>query len=205
MEQSEILLKIIVEGVRSSGKTSLMTRYIEEAFRDTPIMTIIGPDFRIKKIMVNKMLYKLQIWEKPAELGVFRTQLNNRNFYRAASGVICVFDCMNHTLENLENSIIEMRKYLPNEGFGVPIVVAYSKIDLINDLNPPDRLISLAKEQNLIIVCCSSKTGVGVDQVFTSVLTEMNSMEDYWKKKEENELIDIIKLKNAEKINYSCF
>ncbi len=194
MQSPDIIVKIAMEGVYTAGKTSLMIRCAENIFSSSHNLSNIGVDFKIKKMMLSNTSYKLQIWDKPNTH--HRFQYYNRSYYRNASGVIYVFDCINQPYDDLERSIPEMRKYLPNEGYGIPIIIAYTKIDLAseNEKDPPERLVSFAKVNNLKIVCCSSKTGIGVDEVFSTLISEMNSNSDYWKAKEELDMIEKIRL-----------
>lgn len=49
-------------GASSSGKTSLLLRFIEDTFVDSYLCTI-GVDFKIKTVTVDKQAVKLQIWD----------------------------------------------------------------------------------------------------------------------------------------------
>ena len=205
MESSESVLKILVEGVFNSGKTSLVTRYINNTFSDNSYM--IGLDFKFKQLMFNNVAFKLQIWEKP---GIsIRIPNYDKRYYRNTSGVVYTFDCINQPFEDLEKTIPEIRKnitYLSDEGVGIPIIIAYTKIDLVpkNANNPPDRLVEFAKENSLKIVCCSSKTGTGVEDIFLNILSEMYSSDDYWKTKKESEIIQNFQLVRNGKKNSFC-
>ena len=154
---------------------------------------------------LNKTSYKLQIWDKPRTH--YRFQNYNRSYYRNASGVVYAFDCITQPYDDLEKSLPEMRKYLPNEGYGIPIIIALTKIDLAPEYakDLPKKLVSFAKANNLMIVCCSSKTGIGVEEVFSSLISEMNSSSDYWKAKEESDIIEKIRLVvNGKNHNLFC-
>jgi small GTP-binding protein len=56
------LLKIILIGDASVGKSSLLLRYIDQTFEENYICTI-GVDFKIKTIEQNGKKLKLQIWD----------------------------------------------------------------------------------------------------------------------------------------------
>ena len=202
MEPPDIIAKILIEGVYTSGKTSLLIRFADNKFLENSY-NVIGMDFKIKKMVINKVSYKLQIWDKPQTN--YRFESYNRNLYRNVSGIVYAFDCISQPYADLEKTIPEIRKNLPNGGSGIPIVIACTKIDLVpgNENIPPERLITFAKNNVLKIVCCSSKTGIGVEEVFCSVITEMNSNADYWKSKEETEIIVSLNI-NDKKTSSFC-
>ena len=47
--------------LQTSGKTSLMRRYVDDTFNHET-MTTIGVDFTVKTLVVNGSTVKLQIW-----------------------------------------------------------------------------------------------------------------------------------------------
>ena len=47
--------------LQTSGKTSLMRRYVDDTFNQET-MTTIGVDFTVKTLVVNGSTVKLQIW-----------------------------------------------------------------------------------------------------------------------------------------------
>ncbi len=89
-----LILKILVVGDEGVGKTCLIKRFTDNAFPDTSRQTI-GVDFSVKKIIVEDMRVKLQIWD-----------FGGHSYYRqiqytlceGAKGVILAFD-----LSNIEN------------------------------------------------------------------------------------------------------
>ncbi len=58
----DYLLKIILIGDRSVGKTSFLLRFVNDLFPPSHYSTI-GIDFRIKTIQVDDKIAKLQIWD----------------------------------------------------------------------------------------------------------------------------------------------
>eukprot|EP01084_Bolivina_argentea_P246248 412155_1 len=66
IKTSHPVLKIVVSGSNrlngSVGKTALMTRFVDDTFKDSYMMTI-GVDFRMKYISMNNEFIKVQIWD----------------------------------------------------------------------------------------------------------------------------------------------
>jgi len=57
----DFIFKIVLIGDATSGKTSLMRRYVDDTFNHET-MTTIGVDFTVKTLVVNGSTVKLQIW-----------------------------------------------------------------------------------------------------------------------------------------------
>ncbi|KAF3925048.1 hypothetical protein AA313_de0206230 [Arthrobotrys entomopaga] len=53
------VIKVLLIGPSSSGKTSLLKRYVDDVFEPDDTTTTIGVDFREKKMTINKKLYRL--------------------------------------------------------------------------------------------------------------------------------------------------
>lgn len=65
-ERFGIDLKIILIGNVSTGKTSIVDRYIDNTFRDK-IKATISPNFSYKLIKKNGVIYRLQFWDIPGQ------------------------------------------------------------------------------------------------------------------------------------------
>lgn len=122
------LVKAVVLGDSSVGKTSVMNRWVKQQFSKQYKATI-GADFLIKEIIVNDELITVQIWdtagqERFATLGVA--------FYRGADAVILVFDVCNRasfqSLDHWKQEFIEAGSPKFEEEF--PFIVFANKVDL---------------------------------------------------------------------------
>merc|ERR1712196_728718 len=90
--RKKVLLKVIILGDSSVGKTSLMNMYVNRKFNNQYKATI-GADFLTKEVMVahngDQRLVTMQIWDTA---GQERFQSLGVAFYRGADACILVFD-----------------------------------------------------------------------------------------------------------------
>lgn len=112
------LLKLIIIGDSSVGKTCLLLRFAEDSFPVSHMPTIgknslectqqslnftyaIGIDFKIKKINVDDKRVKLQVWDTA---GQERFRTITQTYYKGAMGIILVYDCTDQqTFNNISN------------------------------------------------------------------------------------------------------
>ena len=96
--QYDYLLKLIVIGDSSVGKTCILLRFSDDQF-PTSHMPTIGIDFRIKTINIDKKTVKLQVWDTA---GQERFRTITQTYYNGAMGILLVYDV---TEENTFNNI----------------------------------------------------------------------------------------------------
>lgn len=84
----DYLFKTLLTGPSNVGKSSIMSRYVDDVFCESYISTI-GVDFKIKTLEVNNKIIKLQIWDTAGQER-FRSIISS--YYRGAQCVIVVFD-----------------------------------------------------------------------------------------------------------------
>ena len=89
MENSgEILIKLLIIGESSVGKSCLLLRFAEDKFNEN-FLTTIGIDFKVRKETIDDAKVKLQIWDTAGQ-EKFRTI--TKAYYRGANGILLVFD-----------------------------------------------------------------------------------------------------------------
>ena len=124
-------------------------------------------DFRIKKVEINGMKFKLQFWDTSG-FGNFYTL--TKAFYRGANGIILVCDLSQaDSLSNMEELMKEIKN---NAEPDVCIILVGSKNDLNNKI-PIDVITSFASDNNMPFVSTSAKTGKGVEEAVLRLLKEV--------------------------------
>eukprot|EP00126_Sphaerothecum_destruens_P000085 Sdes_comp10104_c0_seq1m1708 len=122
------LLKVIILGDSGVGKTSLMSRFVNDRFTSQYKATI-GADFLSKEIMIGDRLVTLQIWDTA---GQERFQSLGVAFYRGADCCVLCYDVSNsksfETLDSWKDEFLVQSSPRDPENF--PFVVLGNKIDL---------------------------------------------------------------------------
>ncbi len=62
MAEKDPVIKIIMVGESGVGKTSLLQRYTENAFSESPESSL-GMDFKMKEVTVEGRRVRLQLWD----------------------------------------------------------------------------------------------------------------------------------------------
>jgi Ras-related protein Rab-1A len=123
----DFVFKILLIGDSSVGKSSLLMRFADDTFHESFLPTI-GVDFKIRTIMNEGSIVKLQMWDTA---GQEKFKNITTAYYKGAQGVILVFDLTDRkSFEDAKNWFAEVDKYAnPNV---VKILVGNKSDILIN-------------------------------------------------------------------------
>lgn len=83
--------KIIIAGHQGVGKSSLLFRYVDNAYSGN-LLSTIGVDFKFKTTTINGEKIKLQIWDTAGSEG-FKSIVSA--YYRGSDAVVLVYDNSN--------------------------------------------------------------------------------------------------------------
>ncbi len=122
------LLKVVIAGDGTVGKTSLVRRYCEGKFQSARVATI-GVDFYTQRVRIpdpanGEKMVKLSIWDLAGQerFGVVRT-----GFYRGSRAAALVYDVTSMaSLGNLKRWRDEVLAAVPE----LPFVVVGNKVDM---------------------------------------------------------------------------
>ena len=127
VEEEPPLYKILLLGDSTVGKTTLISKYVDNQFSPDHITTI-GVEYKNKTIDLNGRNTNLQIWDTS---GQERYQSITKNFYRNADGILFVFDVTNQdSFDHIKNWLITSEE---NEKDFEKILVG-NKIDLTDKI-----------------------------------------------------------------------
>jgi small GTP-binding protein len=176
MPDSKIMkLKICLVGEGAVGKTSLIKRFVFEAF-DGKYVTTLGTKITKKEVMIkhpvkgNEYNVTMLIWDIMGQKG-FRELLQEAYFY-GAQGIIAVCDITN------KETMMELDGWIDsafNVTGKVPIVFLANKADLEDKAQfTPDEFKEFAsKYERSASFTSSAKTGQNVEEAFAALGLEI--------------------------------
>jgi len=155
--------KVVLLGHFGVGKTSLLRRFVDEAFSEDYLVTV-GVHVKKKDVTVNGQEISLIIWDIEGNTSIDKA----RNSYLIGTqGFIYVFDITRpETYDNLESEI----EYLTENHADTPFCLVGNKSDLFTD----EFSQSFFKDE--IYKDChftSAKSGDNVDSLFSDIASKM--------------------------------
>lgn len=147
--------KIVLMGRYGVGKTSLVSRFVDNTFSDK-YLSSIGVNISKKQIYLNNTIMQLMIWDIAGESKLNKASLS---YLKGASGVIYTIDTGRPDTYFEASQEIKML----NEITGyIPLAIAANKIDISQ--GKPDWILKTPNDIPLFET--SAKTGNNVDSVF---------------------------------------
>ncbi|CAF1214334.1 unnamed protein product [Rotaria sordida] len=160
-ETYEYLLKFLIIGCASTGKTCILHQFIDNKFK-TNVTHTIGAEFGSKIININKINVKLQIWDTA---GQERFQSVTRSYYRGASGALLVYDITNRESYNAVANWLSDARRLASRN--VIIILCGNKKDLEDQREITfTEANQFAQDNDLIFFETSAMTGENVHESF---------------------------------------
>lgn len=157
----EYIFKYIIIGDMGVGKSCLLHQFTENKFvPDSP--HTIGVEFgtRIVEVMGKKI--KLQIWDTA---GQERFRAVTRSYYRGAAGALLVYDITRRITYNHLTSWLTDARNLTNPNTVIMLIGNKKDLDAQRDVTY-EEAAAFAKENGLIFIESSAKTGENVEEAF---------------------------------------
>ena len=160
---------IIFVGDENVGKTSIINRYINNAFSDEKKKTI-GIDNYSKMVTIKQKKILLKVWDT---VGQEKIALMTKSHYKIAHEIIIVCAIDNKDSFNSLNGWIEnIKDNLPNET--IPIFLMANKCDIEDTREVPrEKLKELSQAYNIDFVECSAKENVNIEETFTKMINDI--------------------------------
>lgn len=165
--------RAVLIGDSNVGKTSLLTKAIDEIF-DPEQKSTIGGNFNIYGVEYEGKQYDFQIWdtagqEKYKSLGPI--------YYQGSNAAIAVFDVTNKTSFNNVNDWI--KSFHEVVGFDSVVIVVGNKVDLLESATNDENIVTelelqeFTKKNGYLAIITSAKTGQGVNELFLELLKSL--------------------------------
>ena len=164
-ENNEVL-KIVLIGEASVGKTSIIYQFIDKIFQED-IQSTIGGTFNSKSIKCNNnKTLNLEIWDTA---GQERYRCVTKMFYKEADVAILVYDITSKSsFEELKNYWVE--QVLEASPKNIMLVIVANKSDLIdNEQVDEEEARNYAKKVKADFFVISAKENNSVNELFKSI------------------------------------
>ena len=161
--------KIVLLGDSGVGKTSLLSRYMDEGFIANRPCTL-NVDFKTKSITIDPFsIAKITIWDT---CGQERYRSITGKYFKGAHGILLMFDvCDKRSFADLDIWLEEIKKNTIKED--ISIVLVGNKIDLKFRNIKADDAETFAKNNNLMYCETSSKDGFNVEKAFDMITKDI--------------------------------
>jgi small GTP-binding protein len=160
ISKHDYMFRIGIVGDANVGKTSLLTRYCDNVFKETYNNTI-GVDFRVVTLKYQESFTKVHIWDTA---GQERFKSISVNYFRSTHGFIFLYDVTNRTSFSNLNTWIEMA-FNANKSSVVNFLIG-NKTDLQNRQVSQEEGRELAARYKFNFLETSAKINENVDVAF---------------------------------------
>ncbi|KYR01893.1 Rab GTPase [Tieghemostelium lacteum] len=157
----EYIFKYIIIGDMGVGKSCLLHQFTENKFvPDSP--HTIGVEFGTRIVDVNNKKIKLQIWDTA---GQERFRAVTRSYYRGAAGALLVYDVTRRITYNHLTTWLTDARNLTNPNTVIMLIGNKKDLEGQRDVTY-EEASAFAKQNGLIFVESSAKTGENVEEAF---------------------------------------
>ena len=177
------IFKVSLIGDSSTGKTSILLRFIDDYFTEDTKSTI-GVDFKLVSFELEPKIYaKMQIWDT---CGSERFKSLTSSFIKTCSAFILIFDL---TRKNTFHNIDHWIKIIKENTSPKFMILIGNKSDLINERNIDKEIILDYCEKNFFnYMEISAKNNLNIEKLFKEVAYQLyNDI----KKSEKNDIKNI--------------
>ena len=156
-KQPEYMIKLLVLGDLSVGKSSFIYRFIEDKFNTDSIPTT-GLDLKTADLLINNKKVRVHLWDT---VGQEKYKSITQNLILRVQGIIILFDITNKdSFNNLNEWIKTVREQVGNN---LAILLVGNKCDLEeNRLVFKEEANIFAKNEKIKYIETSCKTGENI-------------------------------------------
>jgi len=155
--------KICMIGDFSVGKTSLVARYVRQTFSEKYLTTVgVKIDTKVIQLSAEKNV-KLVLWDIAGSDG---QNTITASYLRGAAGYLLVVD---GTRRPTWHNALTLRQSVVDQIGDKPFIILLNKADLEDEWELEDELVAAQQQQGWIILKSSARTGLNVENAFTTL------------------------------------
>lgn len=159
------IVKLIIIGDSSVGKTQMMLRFTDDTFSATTLSTV-GVDFKVKEVPIEGVPYRVQLWDTA---GQERFRNITESYFRRANGIAIVFDIsVSATFDSVPTWFDSVESKC-NASDSLPVVLVGNKCDLTPQITY-DRAKEVADRYHSRYYETSALNGTGIQEAFTDLI-----------------------------------
>jgi Ras-related protein Rab-22 len=176
--------KVVLVGESGVGKTSIITKFIDETFQEDQQSTT-GGTFSTKSVICDGgKILKFEIWDTA---GQERYRALTKMFYKDANAAIMVYDITRKdSFEELKNYWSEQIKESSPEG--IILVIAANKSDLFEHEAIDESIArEFAQQIGAFYIATSAKNSDGINNLFEEIAKKYTGSSTITIKKDEGD------------------
>ena len=168
----DYLVKLIVIGESSVGKSTIVSRWVGERFDPFRELTI-GVEFKTKRTKIDQSIIKTQIWDTAGQ-ETFAPIITT--YFRECAGALLVFDVgRRKTFQKLD--YWREQVHLHNKYRNVPIILIGNKIDNQREVTTSEAE-KYAKKYNIKYIETSAKNNIHMQDCYNLLVNEIYNTMD---------------------------
>ncbi len=212
-EDTDILIKIVVVGNSSVGKSNLVKRFIEDCFNENQ-KTTIGFDFISKDIVIRDHPIKVQLWDTAGQEKYRAVTITP---FKLANGIVVVYDVTcRKSFTHVESWLEHVRSNCRSD---TKVILVGNKIDLLEKREVSEEEGRAFAEQHGLFFwetsamtnqqdCVNKAFGVIIDECLKDHL-KSEEHQEFLKVKEEKrqsalQLEELVQLREEKPNSKSC-
>ncbi|CAD8144238.1 unnamed protein product [Paramecium pentaurelia] len=161
-------VKILMLGEGAVGKSSLLSRYVDEKFSEN-IQATLGVEYRQKILIQGENQVTVQVWDTA---GQERFRVITPIFYRNAQGVSLVYSVIDkNSFQQVQTWIDNLKEQIDCEQ--ISIVLVANKCDISQREVTTLEGQQLAQKYQIKYFECSARTGAQVKEMYTELVQQI--------------------------------
>jgi small GTP-binding protein len=172
-EEKCYVVKIIIIGNQSVGKTNIVTRYVKGEFSEDYMITI-GMDFLTCNLKSDDKIFKLRLWDTA---GSEKFRSITKGYYSNTCCALIVYDITNqNSFDSVKHWIEDVKNYADKD---THLVLVGNKIDLKDQrkISKEDGQ-NLATQNGMDFYESSALTGENINNIFEGICKYVNQKID---------------------------